>query len=485
MSTEHQCYSILNQQAAIADYARAKGLKIVRTYADPGRSGLTLAGRPGLRQLLNDALEGATPFSAVLVYDVSRWGRFQDTDESAHYEFLLRRAGLQVVYCAEPFENDGSPYASIVKTIKRTMAGETAREMSVKIRLARAHNAERGYWLGAQVGYGLRRLCVDQDGMIKGVLAERQRKYLQSDHVILAPGPSEETAIVRRAFELFADEGWTQEALAAWLRDTGARRPYGRAWNAKSVHRMLVNEAYVGALVTHKFSCVLGERDATRRPHHQWRRKAGAFEPVIERDLFDRAQQRVRINVRRKTNAELLAELKDLWSRKGRLSFHLVNGDAQTSSPSLYVRRFGSLTAAYEQIGYKPDRSSAWLDRRRENAPVKRDLRRQVIALLEATGRRVEPGSRGRLQVDGSLIVSTSVLTCTERPGRSGVWYVRNRDRQPVDVRIIQRMAPGGREVFDYLILPMRELVFAQACLGANPGTPFDRYVHQVLEPLL
>lgn len=41
------------------------------------------------------------------VYDVSRGGRFQDTDESAHYEFLCRRAEIAVPYCAEQFENDG------------------------------------------------------------------------------------------------------------------------------------------------------------------------------------------------------------------------------------------------------------------------------------------------------------------------------------------------------------------------------------------
>jgi hypothetical protein len=32
----------------------------------------------------------------ILVLDVSRWGRFQDIDESAYYEFLCRRAGMQV-----------------------------------------------------------------------------------------------------------------------------------------------------------------------------------------------------------------------------------------------------------------------------------------------------------------------------------------------------------------------------------------------------
>jgi hypothetical protein len=55
---------------------------------------------------------------------VSRWGRFQDIDEAAHYEFLCRQAGVKVIYCGEQFENDGSIFSNLVKSLKRTMAAE-------------------------------------------------------------------------------------------------------------------------------------------------------------------------------------------------------------------------------------------------------------------------------------------------------------------------------------------------------------------------
>ncbi len=107
MSTDHQRYSIENQQHAIHSYALMHSLQIVCTYADPGKSGLTISGRPGLQALIQDVETGQADFDTLLVYDVSRWGRFQDVDEGAHYEFLCRRAGLNVVYVAETFENDG------------------------------------------------------------------------------------------------------------------------------------------------------------------------------------------------------------------------------------------------------------------------------------------------------------------------------------------------------------------------------------------
>ena len=109
MSTEHQQYSTENQADKILDYAAQHGFEIVRTYADEGKSGLSISGRDGLQRLLADVKVGNTDFEAVLVYDVSRWGRFQDADESAHYEYTCKQAGILVIYCAEQFENDGSP----------------------------------------------------------------------------------------------------------------------------------------------------------------------------------------------------------------------------------------------------------------------------------------------------------------------------------------------------------------------------------------
>ena len=133
MSTEHQKYSTENQGEAIQRYASARGIEIVRTYADEGKSGLSLDGRDSLKQLIDDVQSKKADFSTILVYDVSRWGRFQDADESAYYEYICKRAGITVQYCAEQFENDGSPVSTIVKGVKRAMAGEYSRELSVKV----------------------------------------------------------------------------------------------------------------------------------------------------------------------------------------------------------------------------------------------------------------------------------------------------------------------------------------------------------------
>lgn len=189
-STEHQQYSLENQAAAIENYAAAHGFVVTRTYEDTGKSGLRLYGRVALKQLLQEVLSGELPCKAILVYDVSRWGRFQDIDEAAHYEFLCRSAGIPVIYCAEPFPNDTSLPSMILKALKRMMAGEYSRELSTKVYAGAKRLAELGFRQGGVAGYGYERMLVSPTREPKQILLPGQRKSIQQDRVILPPSRS-------------------------------------------------------------------------------------------------------------------------------------------------------------------------------------------------------------------------------------------------------------------------------------------------------
>jgi DNA invertase Pin-like site-specific DNA recombinase len=207
MSTEHQKYSTENQAEALQQYAARRGIEIVRTYADQGKSGLRLDGRDALKQLISDVESKRADFTTILVYDISRWGRFQDADESAYYEYLCKRADISVQYCAEQFENDGSIASTIVKGMKRAMAGEYSRELSVKVFTGQCRLIELGYRQGGPAGYGLRRSLIDQAGTAKGELTRGEHKSIQTDRVVLVPGPSEEIDTVRWMYQSFVKGG--------------------------------------------------------------------------------------------------------------------------------------------------------------------------------------------------------------------------------------------------------------------------------------
>src|SRR5712664_1239010 len=180
MSTEHQQYSTSNQMDVIREYAKKRGLEIVKEYSDAGKSGLNIQGRDSLSQMIRNVQDGEIDVSSILVYDVSRWGRFQDADESAYYEYTCRRSGVAVQYCAEQFENDGSPVSTIVKGVKRAMAGEYSRELSAKVFKGQCRLVELGYRQGGAPGFGLRRSLIDQAGTAKGELTRGEHKSIQT-----------------------------------------------------------------------------------------------------------------------------------------------------------------------------------------------------------------------------------------------------------------------------------------------------------------
>lgn|SRR6185437_2150667 len=289
MSTEHQKYSTENQSEAIRNYAARRGLEIVRTYTDAGKSGLRLDGRDGLKKLLADVESGQADFETILVYDVSRWGRFQDADESAFYEYRCKQARISVQYCAEQFENDGSPVSTIVKGVKRAMAGEYSRELSAKVFAGQCRLIELGYRQGGQAGFGLRRQLIDQTGSPKELLDRGQHKSIQTDRVILVPGPISEIDTVRWIYKSFVHDGRSEVHIAADLNSAGIHTDLNRPWTKGTIHEVLINEKYIGNNVWNRSSFKLKRKHVVNAPDI-WVRADGVFGAIVDRQLFDAAQ---------------------------------------------------------------------------------------------------------------------------------------------------------------------------------------------------
>ena len=362
MSTDHQQYSTANQSEAIRAYAAERGMEIIRTYADEGKSGLSLYMRSGLRRLLQDVQSGDADFTAIIVFDVSRWGRFQDSDESAYHEYICKLEGISVHYCAEQFENDGSPISTIVKSIKRAMAGEYSRELSVKVFAGQKRIVEQGFRLGALAGYGLRRTLVDQNGSIKCLLAKGEWKSIATDRVLLSLGPPEELEIVRSMYTMFVQNGKNEYHIAKDLNDRDLRNHLGNIWKAHNVRHILQSEKYIGNLVWNRKSFKL-RKTVVRNPAESWMRTEGALESIIERSVFDAAQAifRDRVHRTRKgrprwlSDEEMLKRLSRVLQEHGRLSRRIIDSSPNLPSCWAYNVRFGGVAKAYRLVGFQKD----------------------------------------------------------------------------------------------------------------------------------
>lgn len=307
MSTEHQRYSAENQKDRIARYARVHGIEIVRTYADLGRSGLTLEGREGLANLLGDVVSWRADYNLILVYDVTRWGRFQDVDESAYYEFVCRRCNVRVEYCAEQFRNDGTPSSALLKTMKRTMAGEYSRELSDKTFAGQCRLTRLGFKAGGQPGYGLRRLLVDEKGRPKQILKHGQYKSLQSDRVLLVPGPTEETKVIKEIFQRNAEKDESPGAIARALNARGVPNQFGKPWERHHVRDILVNPKYTGINFYYRTTQKLHTKQQRNSPE-KWVRGPAAFPPIVSEEQFKRVTEILAMRRRKYLNKTELLE---------------------------------------------------------------------------------------------------------------------------------------------------------------------------------
>ncbi len=456
MSTEHQQYSIDNQTAVIERYAHDHNMEIVRTYVDCGKSGLMIENRPGLRQLIADVESGSPGFTAVLVYDVSRWGRFQDVDESAFYEYRCRRARIALHYCAEQFTNDGSTLAALVKTLKRTMAAEYSRDLSARVFAGQCRLTELGFRQGGTAGYGLRRLLVDQDGKPKCVLQRGEYKSIATDRVVLIPGPREEIQVVKEIFHRYVEERQSAEVIASMLNERGARGEDGRRWTRQIVHRILTNPKYIGANVTNRQSGKLRNR-RVNNPPEMWVRRDGAFEAIIDVGIYEKAVAIAKARYAHRTDEELLDMLRGLVKAHGWVSGPLIKASRDIPCPRVFSVRFGGLAEAYRRIGYKPYRSLAWVDRDKTSLPLRREFTGSVMDTLKGFGALVEKETRGHLMtiltINRRLRMRLSIARC-HTPRQANTWRFHVRSPLEPDVTIAARLAPGNRSILDYFCIP-------------------------------
>jgi DNA invertase Pin-like site-specific DNA recombinase len=457
MSTEHQKYSTENQAEIIAQYAGRRGFEIVRTYEDAGKSGLRLDGRLSLQALIADVRSGSADFEAVLVYDVSRWGRFQDADESAYYEFICREAGIKVHYCAEQFENDGSLSATIIKSMKRAMAGEYSRELSAKVFAGQCRLIRLGFRQGGPAGYGLRRQLVDEHRQPKAILHRSEQKSLQTDRVVLRPGPPEEVEVVRRLYRMFVVQRRTEREIAATLNAEGFRTDLSRLWTRGTVHQVLTNEKYIGHNVYNRASFKLQMKRVVNPPS-MWVRHDAAFEPIVEQDFFEAAQRIIQDRSRRYSDQELLKRLSAIFSEKGWLSGLIIDEMDDMPSSSTFRHRFGSLVRAYQLVGYTPARDYRYIETNRTLRALHPDVVNQVIADIEHQGSAVrrDPIS-DLLHINEEFSASLVIARCHISAAGGLRWKVRFDHGLRPSITITARMDEANTSIRDYYLLPWLE----------------------------
>ncbi len=482
MSTDHQKYSTENQLDVIRSYADTRGLEILRIFKDSGRSGLRLDGREALQSLMAEVKSGQADFQAILVYDVSRWGRFQDADEGAYHEHVCSRAGIHVHYCGEQFENDGSIGSNLLKTVKRVMAGEYSRELSVKVFAGQCRLVELGFRQGGAAGYGLRRVLIDENGQPKGELSHGEQKSLQTDRVILGPGPEYEQAVIRRMYELFLEDGLSEIEIAGISNAEDIVTDLGRAWTRATVHQVLTNEKYIGNNVWGKVAFKL-KQHRVMNPPDMWIRAVGAYPPIVDKALFQRVREIVDARSRKYSDEELLEALREVLKRQGVLSGLIIDEEEGIPSSSAYRYRFGSLLRAYRLIGYETERDYRYVEINRALRKAHPQVVSEIIAGIEACGgHAVQDPDTELIRINDEFTASVVLSRCFATQAGSLRWRIRLDTGLVPDITLAVRMDEINKMPYDYYLLPSIDMSSSRLQLAEQNGLSLDAYRFDTLE---
>ncbi|MDQ8588856.1 recombinase family protein [Klebsiella aerogenes] len=486
MSTDHQQYSLHNQSEYIKDYAEKNNMEIAYTYDDAGKSGVSIIGRHSLQQLLSDVEQKKIDIQAVLFYDVSRFGRFQNSDEAAYYSFLFERNGVDLIYCSEPIPTKDFPLeSSVILNIKRSSAAYHSRNLSEKVFIGQVNLIKLGYHQGGMAGYGLRRLLVDENGIAKEILGFRKRKSIQTDRVILIPGPKNEIKIVNSIYDLFIDDNMPEFIIAERLNEQNIPAENGTLWTRAKIHQILTNEKYIGNNIYNKTSSKLKSR-LVKNPKNEWVRCDKAYKPIISKKKYNKAQEIIQLRSVHLTNEELLEKLKQKLESNGKLSGFIIDEDDTGPSSSVYRTRFGGLLRAYTLIGYKPEHDYSYIQineaLRSFYSGIIEDFK---VEILKSNCYIDEYKYAPMLYINDELLISVLITKCTHMKSGKLRWKVRFDNSQKADITIVIRMDSQNISPLDFYIIPKIENEYSKICMAETNNIRLDLYRFDNLDKLL
>jgi DNA invertase Pin-like site-specific DNA recombinase len=339
--------SVPLQREFIREFCNKHGFEIIHEEVDEGVSGLT-ANRPGFQRLFkNWILNPQAPhFDYVIVYDVSRWGRFEDPDEAGHYEYQCKLAGKKVIYARRGLPAEDQEDMSQVQTsFERMMAFQYSKKLSADVIRGCINISSQGYSVGGIAPFGMARMLLSADGRQPiRIMKNGEHKSVANERIVFAPKGDDSTRTVEKIFDLFLSKKLYLSEIATRLNSDARPSPNGKEWNNSKVLNILSNPAYKGTLIYNKTWGRLKKKQR-KNPRADWVICPNAFQGIIDSDKFDKAQERLHwlLPSRRnkgkhliiKTKRSVCAEINNLLKR-----LNLDNGITELLPVIFSIRRF-------------------------------------------------------------------------------------------------------------------------------------------------
>lgn len=275
--------SIANQRDLLMAFLSSHPeIRLHKIRIDDGYSGVNFE-RPAFREMMESVKN--KEFNCIIVKDFSRLGRnFIETGK--YIEKVFPFMEIRFISINDNYDSARPRTSSddLLVPVKNLMNDAYCRDISIKIRSQLAVKRKKGECTAPFAVYGYRK-------------DPQNRNHLIIDD--LAAGTVED--IFKRKLE-----GYSSQAIADWLNNTGTLSPieYKRylgssfsspfkknaksKWTAVTVFRILKNPVYIGTLVQGKRSTPNYKiKKPMAVPEEQWISVENSHEPIISKAVFD------------------------------------------------------------------------------------------------------------------------------------------------------------------------------------------------------
>lgn len=288
--------SITSQKALLNEFVEEHDdLIVYDTYIDDGYTG-TDFDRPGFQRLLEDMRK--ENINCVLVKDLSRLGR-NYIEVGNYIEQIFPLFNIRFIAINDSVDSYKNPTSTntILVPFKNLINDEYCRDTSIKIRSALNGRKKNGEFVGAFPSYGY-------------------IKSPEDNHKLIIDKESAE--IVKKIFEWKVNEGLGNLSICHRLNDMGVLNPTGYkkkklnqnynnsqimqedySWCPSTVRNILKNDIYIGNITQGKRRVKSYKVHKVEQvPEDEWVTVENMHEPIIEKELFEKAQKLRKVDTR-------------------------------------------------------------------------------------------------------------------------------------------------------------------------------------------
>ena len=295
--------SIQNQKSMLISYALKQGWEINNIYCDEDYSG-TDNSRPDFLKMIEDCKNKKV--NIVLCKSQSRFSRDMEIIEK-YIHNLFVEWGIRFVSVVDNADTmvEGNKKSRQINGLINEWYCE---DLSINIRKTLEHKRKNGEFTGSFAPYGY---LIDPNDKHKLIVDKEVAPIVKRIFDMYAQGYGYREICIRLNQEnILNPSAYKASKNSKYVNNNENNSTAKGKWTTATIYRMIRNEYYIGTLVQGKSHMVsYKNKKVVRLPSDEWIRVFDAHKAIIDLDIWNNVQDRLKSRVRIQRNHNIVAPL--------------------------------------------------------------------------------------------------------------------------------------------------------------------------------